>query len=559
MIITIMANQTNHYIVIWQRCRTSERRFFNFTLFSSIKWCMDKMKNTQISKANFIFFALMLLGILLRIFNFNQVPGGMNQDEAFILHESWSLLNYGVDTWGYSFPVYFVSIGGGQSVLLSYLSVPLVAIFGLNVIAIRIPVLILFIISMYYFYKIFKELCDERAGLIALFIIATNPFHIMSSRWGLDCFLLLPMMIISSYYPIMAYKYNSKYLIVAAVFLGLCLYSYSLCWVLIPFYLLVYAYLYFKNAHGKIDKNLIIGLVVLFIMALPLLLFLLVNYNVIPEIRSFMSIPHLTNMRVGEISLTNIPDNFFNLLSVIFTYRLLHVATPFGSFNIIGSLLIIVGIVVFVYKAIKNNSIESRLFLIIFLITVFYALLILNLVEYKIIYLYPFLYFFETVGLIFLVGNYKLLGKALLIIILGFTLLFELEYNCAWRVIGNIPNVFDADLKEALNVASETEAEDIYIVSYRGNDQSVMYSKLLVYEEIPYYEFVKDSQLRDYTAVYTSMDHIVHDGKTYHYVYYEDVPEDDEAAYIFYKGNEELPEWTKGLEKAEFKWICVVY
>ena len=101
------------------------------------------MKNTQISKANFIFFALMLLGILLRIFNFNQVPDGMNQDEAFILHESWSLLNYGVDTWGYRFPVYFISIGGGQSVLLSYLSIPFVVIFGVNVIAIRIPVLIL--------------------------------------------------------------------------------------------------------------------------------------------------------------------------------------------------------------------------------------------------------------------------------------------------------------------------------------------------------------------------------------------------------------------------------
>ena len=521
---------------------------------------MDKMKNTQISKTNLIFFALMLLGILLRIFDFIQVPDGMNPDDGFILHESWSLLNYGVDTWGYSFPVYFVSIGGGQSVLLSYLSIPFVAIFGLNVVAIRIPVLILFTISMYYFYKIFKELYGNKAGLIALFIIATNPFHIMSSRWGLDCFLLLPMMIISSYYLIMAYKYSSKYLIPSAVFLGLCLYSYSLCWVLIPFYLLVYAYLYFKKAHKKIDKNLAIGLLILFIMALPLLLFLLVNYNIIPEIKGFISIPHLTKMRVGEITLNNIPDNINNLFNILFGCQLVHaVSATDGSFNMMGSLLLISGFVLVIFNIFKKKNIYLTSITIMFIISVLYALCLFGLNEYKATFLYPFFLFFEASALIYISNNFKILGMTIIIGMCVLTGVFEYNYNNSWKNVSNASVMFDSDFDDALKLINKKEIKDVYIVSDPLYDQSVMYSKLLIYEQIPYYEFINNSRLKDYNAVYTSMEYIEHDRVVYHYVYYEDVPEDDEAAYIFYKGNEELPEWTEEFERAEFEWICVVY
>jgi len=49
---------------------------------------------------------IFLLGLLARLWLFGEVPGGLNQDEAFAGYEAWSLLHGGMDTAGYHFPVY---------------------------------------------------------------------------------------------------------------------------------------------------------------------------------------------------------------------------------------------------------------------------------------------------------------------------------------------------------------------------------------------------------------------------------------------------------------------
>lgn len=56
---------------------------------------------------------LIAIGILVRMAAFGSAPAGFNQDEAFAGYETWSLLTYGVDSWGYPWPCYFVSWGVG--------------------------------------------------------------------------------------------------------------------------------------------------------------------------------------------------------------------------------------------------------------------------------------------------------------------------------------------------------------------------------------------------------------------------------------------------------------
>ena len=60
---------------------------------------------------------IIAVGVFVRVFRFGQVPAGFNQDEAFAAYEAYSLLNFGKDSAGYSFPTYFVSWGSGMNVL----------------------------------------------------------------------------------------------------------------------------------------------------------------------------------------------------------------------------------------------------------------------------------------------------------------------------------------------------------------------------------------------------------------------------------------------------------
>ena len=83
-------------------------------------------------------FAILLLGILLRTFQFPNIPPGLFVDEAGAGYETFSLLHTGADSCGIPRPAYFIRWGSGQSVLYSYLSMPIVAVLGLSRFSIRL-------------------------------------------------------------------------------------------------------------------------------------------------------------------------------------------------------------------------------------------------------------------------------------------------------------------------------------------------------------------------------------------------------------------------------------
>ena len=84
---------------------------------------------------------------------------------------------------------------------------------------------------------------------------------------------------------------------------GLSLYTYATVWIYVPVMLavqLVYCMAYKKI---RFTRHLALFVLALFVMAVPLLLFLLVNYGYIDEIRTpLFSVPKLLYMRTGEIS-----------------------------------------------------------------------------------------------------------------------------------------------------------------------------------------------------------------------------------------------------------------
>ncbi len=153
---------------------------------------------------------------------------------------------------------------------------------------------------------------------------------------------------------------NNKYLLAAGLFYGLSLYCYAVIWPIVPIVLLLQiAYgLYHRKLH--FNRWSFLSVAILFVIALPLLLFVMINSTDLPEITlPFMTIPKTSGYRGGEIatSLSSIIDNAKNALRLFMhqtTGTPYDVLLPWGLFYDIGRLFITVGILCLLFKLLRK-------------------------------------------------------------------------------------------------------------------------------------------------------------------------------------------------------------
>lgn len=404
---------------------------------------MDKKLNRIIPYCNakLLAFIFILIGIIIRVVQFGETPCGFNQDEAFAGYEAFSLLNYGVDSAGYHNPCYFVSWGSGMNVLESYLAIPFMKLFGCSVITLRLPQLILSCISLPVFYFLIKWIYSYKTALIGLYLLVISPWHIMLSRWGLESNLAPALLIIGLYFFIRGINQN-KYLIFAAIIYGMSLYAYSITWIVVPLSIVLCS-LYIIYTKQKISyKYIIISGIILFIFALPLILFLLVNKGVIPEITTvFFSVPKLLSMRNSEISIKNLflPQSYYNFFNVFLNQSdglIWNSTDQFGLFYKISLPFIIIGAVKTISKTVK--SIQKRIFayetfiLLGMLSSILTCLLIANLNVNKANSLHFFTLILLTIGIketFVIFKNHLVVPKAILFSYAVFFIFFSLFYS----------------------------------------------------------------------------------------------------------------------------------
>ena len=268
-----------------------------------------------------LFAAFLIVGIAARAWWSGQVPAGMNQDEAFAAYEAYSLLTTGLDTAGYPFPVYLTAWGSGMNALESYLMIPFITLFGLEVWAVRLPQLIVGIFSLIAAYDILKRTAGSWAGLCGMFLMAVCPWHILLSRWALESNLAPGFLLFGLCFFLRGLE-DHRFFLLSALMYGFSLYCYAAIWPFVPLALLLQAGYALRCGQLRFrgQDGFWIGLSVLalFVLALPLMLFLAVNWGVLDEIRlPFLSIPRLLAMRSGEFSLSSGPENAVNLLKLL--------------------------------------------------------------------------------------------------------------------------------------------------------------------------------------------------------------------------------------------------
>lgn len=310
-----------------------------------------KVCKTDISLKKLLPVLILALGAALRLAALGTVPGGMHQDEAFVSWNAFAIFTEGMDSSGRHMPVYMADWGDGHSALYVWLLAPLLSFTGGHAappFLSRLPQALVSVFTLWAVYCLVKRLFGSVAALWSLFLLAVCPWHIMMSRWGLDANLAPGFLVFGLLFFVMGLE-KKPFLLLSGFFYGLCLYCYAVIWPIVPFMLALQILYCLFHKKLRTDKWSLGAAGILFVMALPLLLFVLVNSDILPELSlPFMTIPRMAGYRGAEIALSpsRMWANLRTALSLLWhqnTGSPYDILLPWGLFYDIGRIFILIG------------------------------------------------------------------------------------------------------------------------------------------------------------------------------------------------------------------------
>jgi 4-amino-4-deoxy-L-arabinose transferase-like glycosyltransferase len=215
------------------------------------------------------------LGFFARTWEYGRLPPSLNPDEASTGVEALNLLRYGQDRNEIPFPVKFISWGSGQDVLYAYLLIPFVALRGSSPTVVRLPMLIIALATIPLLYLTARRIYGASVGLMAAFMLAISPWHIMLSRWALDSN-LLPFVFLTGFACLLMLRQNGWWFVPACMSLALCLYAYGTAYVTVPVFMAGAVVVILRD--GTLRRTqLWSGLAAFALLSTPILLLLIVN------------------------------------------------------------------------------------------------------------------------------------------------------------------------------------------------------------------------------------------------------------------------------------------
>src|SRR3989338_11246937 len=263
-------------------------------------------------KNNLIIISIIAVAILLRFINLASIPVGFNDDEAAFGYNAYSILKTGMDEWGMFLPFpAFESFGDWKLVVYLYLTAISQFFFGMNEFATRFPSALFGVFAVFATYLLTKKLFEDRSGwqlwegsrqrgasiwnqskitnlhkastggkettdrtrneviaLLAAFLLAISPWHIVASRNAFESDLLVFFITISTYFFLVGLK-NKKYFLFSLFGFVICFYVYRSAWLFLPLFITTVIFLYRKQL--ILPKAYVIRVVfILAIFLLPL-------------------------------------------------------------------------------------------------------------------------------------------------------------------------------------------------------------------------------------------------------------------------------------------------
>ena len=147
-----------------------------------------------------LFALIMAVGVFSRCYRFLELPLGYNQDGLMIGVEAYCLTMGGVDQLGTSWPTYFEAWGfAHMSPLYAWIMMPFIRLLGSTKLALRLPMLLVSLAMLPVVWDFARRMLGKGFALLALFVVAINPWHVLQSRWAIDCNIMPHALLLACY------------------------------------------------------------------------------------------------------------------------------------------------------------------------------------------------------------------------------------------------------------------------------------------------------------------------------------------------------------------------
>lgn len=226
-------------------------------------------------KREFLLLAIIiLLGFFLRFYQFGQNPASLYWDEAAIALDAYSISQSGHDIHGeYWLKPILASYGDFKAPVLIWLASFSVKIFGMSAFAIRLPVALFSLFTIYLVYLLSKEFLSFNKSLakrykllpiLTAFMVSISPWSVHFGRIAFESSLSVTFLLIALVFFVKAIKSKGFYFLLSTIFAVLGTYTYYSLRAIIPLLLVVLVVIFFKKINEK--KWWLISSILLFIL-----------------------------------------------------------------------------------------------------------------------------------------------------------------------------------------------------------------------------------------------------------------------------------------------------
>jgi len=175
---------------------------------------------------------IIVLSFLIKIYGLAKSPPSVNFDEAALGYNAYSILKTGKDEYGNFLPLSLRSFNDYKPALYAYLSIPFIAVMGLNETSTRMVSAVAGTVSLVFLYFFLKELVKNKNLRLLIFgILAFEPWRMHFSRVSLEanlsaCFFVMGSWFLYKNRNLIKQKKNIFKAILAPIFFSLAAYSY---------------------------------------------------------------------------------------------------------------------------------------------------------------------------------------------------------------------------------------------------------------------------------------------------------------------------------------------
>lgn len=195
-----------------------------------------------------IFFLLTII-FFLHFYRLSDIPPGLNNDEANIGYEAWSIATTGHDQWGNFLPPVFKGFGNWSLPVYIYLTAPFVWILGPTIPAVRAVSGLSFLGIVLLVYAIVRKLRPQIAFPAAV-MTAITPWIYGLTRIATEVPLAMVFFLTATYFFLESRK-SRQWIIAAVAFLMLSILTYYGMWIFAGLFFVFLAFINRGRAWGK--------------------------------------------------------------------------------------------------------------------------------------------------------------------------------------------------------------------------------------------------------------------------------------------------------------------